>query len=72
MDLCWGLDPPKKHDKSLLRMLPHLHLISVKIVRAARVQNEIAPEKLLNRYEKRFEKREKGSEKRSETRLKKF
>ena len=28
-------------------------------VRAARVQNEIAPEKLLNRYEKRFEKREK-------------
>ena len=39
-------------------------------VRAARVQNEIAPEKLLNRYEKRFEKREKGSEKRSETRLK--
>ena len=40
--------------------------------RAARLQNEIAPEKLLNRYEKRFEKREKGSEKRSETRLKKF
>ena len=45
-----------------------------RIVRAARVQNEIAPEKLLNRYEnlKRFEKREKGSEKRSETRLKKL
>ena len=41
-------------------------------LRAARVQNEIAPEKLLNRYEKRFEKREKGSEKRSETRLKNF
>ena len=40
--------------------------------RAARVQNEFAPEKFLNRYEKRFEKREKGSEKRSETRLKKF
>ena len=40
--------------------------------RAARVQNETAPEKFLNRYEKRFEKREKGSEKRSETRLKKF
>ena len=40
--------------------------------RAARVQNETAPEKLLNRYEKRFEKREKGSEKRSETRLKNF
>ena len=39
-------------------------------VRAACLQNEIAPEKLLNRYEKRFEKREKGSEKRSETRLK--
>ena len=38
-------------------------------VRAARVQNEFAPEKFLNRYKKRFEKREKGSEKRSETRL---
>ena len=36
--------------------------------RAACLQNEIAPEKFLNRYEKRFEKREKGSEKRSETR----
>ena len=34
-----------------------------KLIRAARVQNETAPEKLLNRYEKRFEKREKGSEK---------
>ena len=44
----------------------------VEIVRAARLQNEIAPEKFLNRYEKRFEKREKGSEKRSETRLKIF
>ena len=41
-------------------------------VRAACLQNETAPEKLLNRYEKRFEKREKGSEKRSETRLKIF
>ena len=40
------------------------------IVRAACLQNETAPEKLLNRYEKRFEKREKGSEKRSETRPK--
>ena len=40
--------------------------------RAACLQNEIAPEKLLNRYEKGFEKREKGSEKRSERRLKKF
>ena len=28
-------------------------------LREARVQNEIAPEKLLNRYEKRFEKRKK-------------
>ena len=45
------------------------------LVRAACLQNEIAPEKLLNRYEKRFEKREicgeKGSEKLSETHLKK-
>ena len=28
-------------------------------IKAARLQNETAPEKLLNRYEKRFEKREK-------------
>ena len=42
------------------------------VVRAACLQNETAPEKLLNRYEKRFEKREKRSEKRSETRPKKF
>ena len=41
-----------------------------KRVRAACLQNETAPEKLLNRYEKRFEKREKGSEKRSEMRPK--
>ena len=38
--------------------------------KAACLQNETAPEKLLKRYEKRFEKREKRSEKRSETRLK--
>ena len=43
-----------------------------KLLRAARVQNEFAPETFLNRSEKRFEKREKGSEKRSETRLKNF
>ena len=43
-----------------------------KWVRAACLQNETAPENLLNRYEKRLEKREKGSEKRSETRLKNF
>ena len=41
-------------------------------LRAACLQNETAPEELLNRYEKRFEKREKGSEKRSKTRLKIF
>ena len=39
-------------------------------VRAACLQNETAPENILNRYEKRFEKCERGSEKRSETRLK--
>ena len=33
------------------------------VVRAACLQNETAPEKLLNRHEERFEKREKGSEK---------
>ena len=32
-----------------------------KFVRAACLQNETAPEKLLNRYEKRFEKRENDS-----------
>ena len=42
------------------------------ILRAACLQNETAPEKLLNRYEKRFEKREKRSEKRSEACLKHF
>ena len=46
--------------------------ISQESVRAACLQNETDPEKLLNRYEKRFEKREKRSEKRSETCLKKF
>ena len=40
-------------------------ILSTAIVRAACLQNETAPEKLLNRYEKRFEKREKkGSKKR--------
>ena len=38
----------------------------------ARLQNEIAPEKCLNRSEKWFEKREKGSEKRSEKRVRKM
>ena len=51
-------------------MLTETGLDKSQSVRAARVQNEFAPEKFLNRYEKRFEKREKGSEKRSETRLK--
>ena len=40
----------------------------LKPFRAACLQNETPPEKLLNRYEKRFEKREKRSKKRSETR----
>ena len=44
--------------------------IGDRFFRVACLQNETAPEKLLNRYEKRFEKREKGSEKRSETRPK--
>ena len=45
---------------------------SFQSLRAACLQNETAPEKLLNRYEKQFAKNEKRSEKRSETRLKKF
>ena len=36
-------------------------------IRTARLQNKIAPETFLNRYEKWFGKRGKGSEKRSET-----
>ena len=40
------------------------------MIKAARLQNEIAPEKLLIWHEKRFEKRGKGPEKRSETRPK--
>ena len=47
-----------------------LAIALARFVRAACLQNETAPEKLLNRYEKWFEKREKGSEKRSETRPK--
>ena len=43
-----------------------------KDVRAARVQNEFAPENFLNRYEKRFEKREKGSEKTIRNAIEKF
>ena len=50
--------------------LPFLQISSEGKIRAACLQNEIAPEKLLNRYEKWFEKREKRSEKRSETRPK--
>ena len=46
------------------------NITSNNFLRAACLQNETAPEKLLNRYEKRFEKREKRSEKRSETCLK--
>ena len=55
MTCCWRITKDPSHD----------------ILRAACLQNEIVPEKLLNQYEKRFEKRDKGSEKRSETRLKK-
>ena len=44
--------------------------LGTRIVRAAWLQNETAPEKTFNRYEKQFEKREKRSEKRSETRPK--
>ena len=66
---------PMSFPKHLLRqkmrnILARLFLTQ-EIIRAACLQNEIAPEKLFNRYEKRFEKREKRSEKRSETRLKK-
>ena len=45
---------------------------SCQCLRAARVQNEIAPEKLLNRYEKRFEKCEKGTEKTIRNAFEKF
>ena len=60
-----GLKNAEKHSKNDPKR------VRIFLIRAARVQNEFAPETFLNRYEKRFEKREKGSEKRSETRLKK-
>ena len=41
----------------------------IELFRAACLQNEIAPEKLLQRYEKRFEKREKRSEKNDPKRI---
>ena len=50
--------------------LPPRFLLRREYLRAACLQNETPPEKLLNRHEKRFEKREKRSEKRSETRPK--
>ena len=45
----------QKAVKKSLRKL----FVQIAFIKAARLQNEIAPEKLLNRYEKRFEKREK-------------
>ena len=39
-------------------------------IKAARLQNETAPENFIIWHEKRFEKREKGPEKRYETRPK--
>ena len=68
-----GWHPPRDSNRLLglsEKSLCKLFVQTILFVRAARVQNEFAPEKFLNRYEKRFEKREKGSEKRSETRLK--
>ena len=55
-----------------VEMLVSLEKRGITMIRAACLQNETAPEKFLNQYEKGFEKREKRSEKRSETRLKKF
>ena len=60
-----------RHHNILVR-LGTWAFLSLEKIKAARLQNETAPEKFLNRYEKRFEKREKRSEKRSETRLKTF
>ena len=48
------------------------HIKNRQKFRVACLQNETAPEKNLNQYEKGFEKRAKRSEKRSETCLKKF
>ena len=42
------------------------------ILRTARLQKEIAPDNVLNRYDKWFEQRKKGSDKRSEMCLKNF
>ena len=46
--------------------------IRAHFLKAARLQNEIAPENFLIWHETRFEKREIGPEKRSETRPKNF
>ena len=76
--LAWGNSQKIVWDMFMLgmRVMFSGNAIALKVLflvlKASRLQNETAPEKLLNRYEKRFEKREKGSEKRSETRLKKF
>ena len=48
----------------LLLAAEFLAIPGPRFLRAACLQNETVPEKVLNRYEKRFEKREKGSEKR--------
>ena len=66
----WNLLALGGHQKVKNRVVKRVKIYY--FFRAARVQNETALEKILNRYEKRFEKREKGSEKRSETRLKNF
>ena len=59
-----NLGPQKKVDVPLFlgkstKRGPTQFFFSGEFVRAACLQNETAPEKLLNRYEKRFEKPEK-------------
>ena len=59
--MLWSFSRGALNSEDLCRGRVHVKL--AQHVRAALVQNETAPEKLLNRYEKRFEKREQGSEK---------
>ena len=58
----WAATPqpkPKSKDTIEKRKKYKKTTKTVLFIKAARLQNEIAPEKLLNRYAKRFEKREK-------------
>ena len=68
----WRVGLPSRA-ASFTKLVPRVALAQVsRSFRAARLQNETAPEKLLTRHEKRFEKCEKRSEKNDPKRDRKF